>query len=146
MPKHYSLIALLCLLLVLPGACSKPTAPGNAATTTGEARGEKSSDAGLFKVAYTSALDPIGINETHSWTLHVTTADGTPVNDAEIRINGGMPAHGHGLPTRPQVTQNLGNGDYRVEGFRFQMGGLWEVRFDITAGGQSDSVTFEFSL
>lgn len=147
MRKSQFLIILLCVLLaVLPVACSKSSAAPTVAAPKGATQAEKLSDAGLFKVSYRSALDPISINETHSWTLHIATPDGAPVNDAEIRINGGMPAHGHGLPTRPQVTKALGNGDYLIEGFKFQMGGLWEVRFDITAGGQSDSVTFEFTL
>jgi hypothetical protein len=57
-----------------------------------------------------------------------------------------MPQHGHGLPTSPQVTQNLGNGDYLVEGMKFQMPGWWEVRFNILAGGQSDAITFNLTL
>ena len=144
MHRNYLSIMLLSLLL-LSAACSSPTAT-DAAATTGVAHAEKLSDAGLFQVSYSSALDPIGINETHTWTLHITDADGAAVNDAEIRVNGGMPAHGHGLPTRPQASKAPGDGNYTVEGLKFQMGGLWEVRFDISAGGQSDSVTFELNL
>jgi hypothetical protein len=57
-----------------------------------------------------------------------------------------MPQHGHGLPTSPQVTQNLGNGDYLVEGMKFQMPGWWEVRFSISAGAQTDTITFNLTL
>jgi hypothetical protein len=103
-------------------------------------------DNGLYRISFTSALDPIGINQLHSWTLHVETADGQPVDNAQIRVDGGMPAHGHGLPTQPQVTQNLGNGDYLLEGVRFQMPGAWVMRFDVAADGQSDGVTFELVL
>jgi hypothetical protein len=103
-------------------------------------------DAGLFHVSFSSALDPIAINRIHSWVLHVETAGGQPVANAVIGVNGGMPEHGHGLPTQPQVTQNLGNGDYLVEGLKFQMPGWWEVQFDISAGDQSDTVTFNLVL
>jgi hypothetical protein len=68
------------------------------------------------------------------------------VDDAEITVDGGMPQHGHGLPTSPQVTQNLGGGDYLVEGVKFQMLGWWEVKFNINANGQSDTVTFNLIL
>ena len=61
----------------------------------------------------------------HQWTLHVERADGTPVDDATITVDGDMPQHGHGMPTQPQVTENLGNGDYLVDGLKFQMGGWW---------------------
>ena len=40
-----------------------------------------------------------------------------------LKVDGDMPQHGHGLPTRPRVTRNLGNGDYQIEGVKFQMGG-----------------------
>ena len=106
---------------------------------------EHASENGQFKVSFTSET-PIVINKMHSWTLHVETADGQPVENATILVDGGMPQHGHGLPTAPQVTEYLGNGDYRVEGMKFQMGGWWEVRFDITAGDLNDTVTFNLTL
>jgi hypothetical protein len=63
----------------------------------------------------------------HSWILHIETADGEPVTGADIEVSGGMPAHNHGLPTSPRVTEELGDGDYRLDGLRFHMGGYWEV-------------------
>ena len=104
------------------------------------------SDGGLFRVSYSSDASPLPLNQIHSWTIHVETADGQPVEGAEILIDGGMPQHGHGLPTSPAVTEDLGNGDYRVEGMKFQMLGAWEVKFNITANGQSDNVTFNLIL
>lgn len=100
----------------------------------------------LFRVSYTSDKNPLPLNQIHSWTLHVETADGQPVDNAQISVGGGMPQHGHGLPTRPQVTDNLGDGNYRLEGVRFQMLGWWEVRLTINANGQSDSITFNIIL
>lgn len=52
-----------------------------------------------------------------------------------------MSQHGHGLPTRPQVTQNLGNGDYLVEGTKFQMGGWWVMRSVRQASGALNGLT-----
>jgi len=103
-------------------------------------------DQGLYRTTYASKLDPVGINQIHSWILHVETPDGQPVEDAVIAVDGDMPQHGHGLPTRPQVTQYLGNGDYLVEGLKFHMPGWWIVEFDITANGQTDHVTFNLML
>ncbi|MEX2353804.1 MAG: FixH family protein [Gammaproteobacteria bacterium] len=101
---------------------------------------------GLFQASVTTDLDPVVINEIHSWTLHLETADGEPLDNAVITVDGGMPAHSHGLPTAPEVTENLGEGNYLVEGLMFQMPGHWQVRFDITAGDQNDIVTFDFGL
>jgi hypothetical protein len=104
------------------------------------------SDIGLFQVTYTSSLAPIPINQIHTWTIHVETAEGQPVEQASITVDGGMPQHGHGLPTQPEVTQDLGNGDYTVEGMKFNMPGWWTVTFSITAGGQTDRVTYNLVL
>jgi hypothetical protein len=106
---------------------------------------ERVTDNGQFKVSFSSE-ESIVINQMHSWTLHVETADGQPVENATITVDGGMPQHGHGLPTVPQVTEYLGDGNYLVEGMKFQMGGWWEVRFDITDGGVNDTVTFNLTL
>lgn len=104
------------------------------------------SENGLYEAVLTSHLDPIVINEIHSWTLKVQTLDGKAVEGAKISINHLMPEHGHGMPTEPQVTQDMGNGEYLVEGIRFNMRGWWVVDFTIEAGDQSDAVTFNFIL
>ena len=105
-----------------------------------------STDNGLFQVSYTPSNGSIPVNQMHQWTLHVETADGLPVEDATITLDGDMPQHGHGLPTSPKVTKYLGNGDYLVEGLKFQMGGWWVLDFVITAEGQSDTVRFNMML
>ena len=108
--------------------------------------GTQDTENGLFRVSAVSQLDPVVINETHAWTLHLETADGSPVTDAEIAVDGGMPEHDHGFPTAPRVTENLGEGEYLLEGMRFNMGGVWVLTLAISSGGQSDTVTFEFEL
>ena len=104
------------------------------------------SNQGVYQVSYTPRRGSIVINQIHAWTLHVATPDGQPITDATIRVDGDMPQHGHGLPTRPQVTRHLGNGDYLVEGMKFQMGGWWVVDFTVEHAGQHDSVRFNMIL
>lgn len=104
------------------------------------------SASGIFRVTYRPTGGTVPINQMHQWSLHVETADGAAVENATIRVDGDMPQHGHGLPTRPQVTEYLGNGDYLVEGLRFQMPGRWVMDFTIEANGQSDTVRFEMLL
>ena len=101
---------------------------------------------GVYQVSYAPNRPPIAINQIHAWTIHVETPDSQPVTDAAITVDGDMPQHGHGLPTQPQVTKNLGNGDYLVEGLKFQMGGWWVVDFSIEAGGKQDTVRFNMML
>jgi hypothetical protein len=81
-------------------------------------------------------------------TVRVAITDdaGRPVDDATIEVDGGMPEHGHGLPTRPRVTRALGDGVYEIEGLRFNMGGWWEFKLAISALAGSDVVTFNLDL
>ncbi|MBI1282522.1 MAG: Auxin-binding protein [Anaerolineaceae bacterium] len=106
----------------------------------------RTSEQGLFRGTWVSQLEPLEINKIHTWTIHVETSDGQPLDAAQFTVDGGMPQHGHGLPTQPQVTQNLGNGDYRVEGMKFQMTGWWVVNFHIAADGKSDTLQFNLLL
>ena len=57
-----------------------------------------------------------------------------------------MPQHNHGFPTTPEVTEELGDGDYMIEGMKFSMGGWWELQLSINAAAGSDSVTFNIVL
>ena len=107
---------------------------------------EKMSDQGTFMVSVSSNLDPLEINEIHTWTIHVETADGEQVEGAEIAVDGGMPEHNHGFPTAPEVTEELGGGDYLLEGMKFNMAGWWELKLAITSGDQADEVTFNITL
>jgi hypothetical protein len=104
------------------------------------------SAAGLYRVSYEPRRGPIAVNQIHAWTIHVETADGQPVEGATITVDGDMPQHGHGLPTEPQVTMDLGGGDYLVEGLKFHMPGWWVVDYTINVGGQSDTVRFNLLL
>jgi hypothetical protein len=104
------------------------------------------SDQGLFRVTVTPQQEPVPLNTMHNWVIHVETASGQSVDNAVISVAGGMPAHMHGMPTAPQVTQSLGNGDHLVEGMQFQMPGHWEVELNINAASQQDNVSFNFNL
>lgn len=104
------------------------------------------SRAGHFQVTVAPDLEPLAINTIHRWVVDVLTAEGTPVPSAEITIRGGMPAHDHGLPTRPEATRYLGEGRYLIEGMRFHMAGSWEVILGIETDAHSDEVAISLEL
>ena len=106
----------------------------------------KETDEGLFRVTLSSELDPLALNQIHSWTVHIETITGVPVEDAEINLDGGMPQHDHGFPTAPEVTEEMGGGKYRIEGVKFNMAGWWEFQLAINTEDESDSVTFNVLL
>jgi hypothetical protein len=120
-------------------AQEKPTADADYAKT-------RVSKTEIFKASYTSDPEVVPVSKLHSWKVKVETADGKPVNDAEITLDGTMPEHGHGMPTQPKVTKNYGDGTYLVEGMKFSMPGWWVVTLNINAGGKTDSVTFNLQL
>jgi hypothetical protein len=98
---------------------------------------------------YTARVQPhqtIRIGQLHAWRLEVQDRHGNGVAGAEITVDGGMPQHGHGLPTRPRVTRDLGGGVYEVDGMRFNMGGWWVVKFHIGSPAGDDIVTFNIRL
>lgn len=101
---------------------------------------------GSLQVSYESQVQPIPKRKLHAWVLEVRTTDGRPVEDARIAIDGGMPDHGHGLPTQPVVAKNLGEGRYLVEGMKFNMGGYWVVDLAIQSHAANDNVRFEIIL
>jgi len=130
------------------GHCAKGGADMSAQKPASDADYAKSmkSKAGTFAVSYTSDPEAIAPNKLMSWKLKVETADGQPVKDAEITVEGAMPEHGHGLPTQPKVKKNGVDGTYLVEGIKFSMTGWWTMTFTIKAGDKTDSVTFNLQL
>ncbi|MDM4765220.1 FixH family protein [Pelomonas sp. SE-A7] len=95
---------------------------------------------------YLVALQPPSaapaINQMHSWHIKLSTPDGAPVSGALIAVDGGMPQHGHGLPTQPKVTRELAAGLYLMEGMKFSMTGWWEIKLAIQGAPGADRVTF----
>lgn len=104
----------------------------------------QSSEAGVFSVYAEPALRPMRLNKMHYWTLRLTDADNNIVNGAEIGVDGGMPGHGHGLPTSPRVSPGDVPGEYLLKGLRFNMSGVWELKLDIHHGERSDQLQFRF--
>lgn len=101
---------------------------------------------GTFHVTVDSWLKPLKLGRMHAWTADISTEDGKPVTDAVIKVGGGMPIHNHGFPTQPEVTKQIENGKYLIEGIKFSMGGPWVLFLDITSNGETDSVAFDINM
>ena len=135
--------ALASIILTL-SAVGKSRAARPAAEDFGP--GPRTSAQGLYVATLQGATD---LEPRKMYTLQAAVVDsksGQPVTGASITIDGGMPQHGHGLPTRPRVTKDLGNGAYEISGVRFNMGGWWELKLTITTPAGTDTVTFNLSL
>ena len=107
--------------------------------------GPRASAAGRY-VATLEPGKPLRPRQMQTVLVVVRDADGRAIDEAQISIDGGMPQHGHGLPTRPRVTRNIGDGIYEIEGVRFNMGGWWEFKLAIAGFSGADTVTFNLDL
>ena len=103
------------------------------------------SRAGLYRVDFAGDPGSSPVNSLHEWEFDLLDGDGSAVGGARVAVDGDMPAHGHGLPTRPLVRE-LGGGSYVIEGMKFQMGGHWYVELRIVGAPGSDSARVEFDL
>ena len=66
---------------------------------------DRPTDKGLYNTTITPQTRALKVNQMHTWSITVRSMDGKPVEHATINIDGGMPRHGHGLPTQPRVTR-----------------------------------------
>lgn len=132
-------IALLAPLVAALSSCA--SVPSDLDVTL-----EHASEHRLFLVELEPPAVAPTVNRIHSWQIRVRDAGGTPVRNARITVDGGMPQHGHGFPTRPRVTREIGEGIYLLEGMKFNMTGWWEIRLQLDTQHASDTVTFNTVL
>lgn len=107
---------------------------------------QHASTQGRFVVGLTPPPSGPVIDQIQTWQLRLTAPDGTPVSQARILFDGGMPQHGHGFPTRPRVTREISPGVYALEGVKFSMSGWWDMRLALQAGEVSDTAVFNVVL
>ena len=48
-----------------------------------------------FVVTLQPPAKPAAINQLHSWQVRLASPSGTPIAHARIKVDGGMPQHGH---------------------------------------------------
>lgn len=152
-PQRATAPKLLRRCLVAVGALATIVACGHAPAHDGKHRpaanefgsGPRASVSQLY-VASLQAGEPLRKRRLQTVSVRVADAAGRPVENAMIAVGGGMPEHGHGLPTQPRVSRMLGNGVYEIDGLRFNMSGWWELELAIQAEAGTDTVTFNLDL
>lgn len=133
-------------------ACTAPTPePAQAPATPPAAEpevGERAvSDTGrLVGRIQPESGGPIAIGVFQTWVIELRDRSGAAVTGAAIAIAGGMPAHGHGLPTEPRVTEELGGGRYRIEGVKLNMVGAWVIEVFVETPALRDRLRFDLAI
>lgn len=102
---------------------------------------------GAFTIRWTTTPAPLPTNEPFELDVEVTAAaevagDRNPI---WLNLNARMPAHAHGMNTRPKVL-DLGNGHFVVRGMLLHMAGDWELTFDVAKGRTREQATVTLSL
>lgn len=91
------------------------------------------------------------VGDYHNWIIQVKNHQQQSAEGLNIRVAGGMAQHQHGLPSQPQVTRYLGDGQYYIEGMLFNMPGEWTLTLqihqsDAFRAGRQDHIRFDFTL
>ena len=101
---------------------------------------------GAYLVTLRPQQNEFLIGKPQPWVASITDALGAPFTPRELYFDGGMPGHGHGLPSSPRFTRHLGGADFLLEGMTLNMPGDW--RFVVTVGGDAgtDSAVFDMNI
>lgn len=104
------------------------------------------SDSGRYTVELEQMMSEIPLREIHSWTVRFERKSKTKSKPLRIEIDGGMPRHGHGLPTEPKLARYLGDERYQIDGVLFNMPGLWQLQFRVLDEKGWDQVIFKLAV
>jgi hypothetical protein len=133
--KRFITATLAAIALISTTACSAPPKDLDVSLTHPSVQKK-------YVVTLEPPVTQAPINQLHSWKVRVVSQGGAPVTQARIKVDGGMPQHGHGLPTRPRVTQELPGGTYVIDGMKFSMTGWWEIKLTVEGSEGTDEATF----
>ncbi len=98
---------------------------------------------GRYRITLPQADDMLVVGSWQELTFHVARLDGQPLALRDLSVDGGMPAHGHGLPTLPTVRSSGNAGAFVIEGLRFNMAGRWELRILLADREGTDFAVFQ---
>ncbi len=124
------------------GANDESAAPSGAPVLSWPAT--RSTGEGNFEVTLAPSNNKITQNK--HFTLDVTLkAKNGDLADLTIVVDADMPAHQHGMNTKPELTARSSS-ESRVEGMLFHMGGDWVITVDITRDGKKEQALFPISV
>jgi len=101
---------------------------------------------GAYRLLVAPGPADIPKNQMFSFTVQVRDASGNqPVTGIELAVDAAMPAHHHGMNTKPKVIANPDR-TFTVRGMMLHMSGDWEIYFDVTRGGATERAQMNVNL
>ncbi len=156
--SHFLLLGIIAF-----AACGKPAVPAPAPANTGGVPAAAvvaapavatapavgtamelggTSKAGKYKITFSFNVENMGA--LFAPVTRVQHFDGSPLPaDATVVVDATMPAHHHGMMTKPETTQ-LVPGQFRTQGMRLHMQGNWVFSVQVREGDQTDSLDLPF--
>src|SRR5262249_9541671 len=135
----------LSLLALLIAACQHAAAPEPQRGAPGEGWAA-TSDSGRIVARLAPESGAVEVGRFQTWIVELREKGGAAVTGAQLAIDGGMPSHGHGLPTQPQVGEALGDGRYRIEGMKLNMYGDWVIVIGVQTATLRDRIRFDLAI
>jgi YtkA-like len=105
----------------------------------------KTGPMGRLKVVLLASDPSPPTKGNNAWTIRVEDM-GTPQTGATMKITPFMPDHGHGTPTKANVSPMMEPGQYQVTPLYLYMAGLWQITLEVTTPAAKDSVVFSFCI
>jgi hypothetical protein len=125
---------LLCVALPCTG-CRAPRGAPDAQPRSALQWHETDSAAQTWRVRWRSEPQTVEFGQPAALVVEVLPRSGPlPSDELHLRVDAGMPQHGHGTTRRPEVLA-LGAGRFRVEGLYLHMPGTWRIYLDIGSAG-----------
>jgi len=104
----------------------------------------RSTAEGSFEVTLAPSNNKITQNK-HFILNVILKAKKGGLENVTLVVDGDMPAHQHGMNTKPELTAKSAS-EYWVEGMLFHMGGDWVISVDITRDGKKEQALFPISV
>jgi hypothetical protein len=104
----------------------------------------QASDGGNFEVTIEPEGAAIVRNKHFAIDVKLVAISGD-TEGVSVKVDGDMPAHGHGMNTKPEFSA-IDGGGHRAEGMLFHMGGDWVITVDVMRDGKSEKAAFPVSV
>lgn len=105
---------------------------------------KQTSDGGSYEITINPEGGEILRNKHFAIDVQLVAKSGS-VDDLTVKVDADMPAHGHGMNTKPESSMIEGGG-HRAEGMLFHMGGDWVITVDVMRDGKTERATFPVSV
>jgi len=102
------------------------------------------SNAGTYRVAWTSSPSPIPLDAPFDLQLRVWRGSAAAEPDAVV-VDARMPQHQHGMNVLPGLSAEP-DGGYTARGLLFHMPGAWTVTVDVSEDGVTERAQWTVEL